>query len=485
MSHVDRDEAVQQGSETPAIEFTRPSTEWSEHERSPPFGLHVTPSNSKRSVYKHESSPPLPSWSNEYDPAWPMLTTNPPASGQEYNPSRDISVYSSDEEDSSSPNFPFAVREEPAPCASPLSFLVDYDDEKENGGSESPNNEKETESPYARAAALTQGIRSPFESMPILRPHASFMEDLDPSLPSPPPSPNSSICKTPPLLCRSLSNASTALASARPSNLPSSATRQAHRNSSTSPRRRSGSSSPHRHSGGIEKTSSRGSKRVTGPRAQPPKDIRKSIMALRRMNSSLQVSEEELGKGSHRYLHLGREASVQLPFDFGFSSENEDDGPPRDILLEHDEDEEETEGGSKECHLVTYSPTRPTLSLLTTLPEATRNQLPVWENGEGYWAEQESRVTSAVTSSPSDTPTSTLDKMLGWQDSASTPTLTQTHNSGQSLWGAGKAELQVLQEGEETLLWDKRKSKMMETPNSVRSLYDQQGFWISPSGGGR
>ncbi|KEQ74725.1 hypothetical protein M436DRAFT_80191 [Aureobasidium namibiae CBS 147.97] len=225
MSHVDRDEAVQQGSETPAIEFTRPSAKWSEHERSPPFGLHVTPSNSKRSVYKPEPSPPLPSWSNKHDPAWPMLTTNPPASGQEYNPSRDISVYSSDEEDSSSPNFPFAVREEPAPCASPLSFLVDYDDEKENGGLGSPYHEKEIEPPYARAAALTQGIRSPFESMPILRPHASFMEDLDPSLPSPPPSLNSSICKTLPLLCRSLSNTSNALASAKPSNPPSSATR--------------------------------------------------------------------------------------------------------------------------------------------------------------------------------------------------------------------------------------------------------------------
>lgn len=208
LSHIDQDEGLQQGSETPAIEFTRPSTEWSEHERSPPFNLHVTPSNSKRSVYKAESSPPLPSWSNSHDPSWPMLTTNPPASGQEYNPDRNISVYSSDEEDSSSPNFPFAVKEEPAPYSSPLSFLVDYDDEKENGGTKSPHTEKEIESPYARAAALTQRIRSPFESMPILRPHASFMEDLDPSLPSPPGSPNSSVCKTPPLLCRSLSNTS-------------------------------------------------------------------------------------------------------------------------------------------------------------------------------------------------------------------------------------------------------------------------------------
>ena len=61
LSYIDQDKAIQQGPETPAIEFTRPSTEWSEHERSPPFGLHVTPSNSKRSVYNPASSPPLPS----------------------------------------------------------------------------------------------------------------------------------------------------------------------------------------------------------------------------------------------------------------------------------------------------------------------------------------------------------------------------------------------------------------------------------------
>jgi hypothetical protein len=300
LSHVYQEEEVQQGPETPAIEFTRPSTEWSEHERSPPFGLHVTPSNSKRSAYKPESSPPLPSWSNKYDPSWQMLSTNPPASGQEYDPNRPVSVYSSDEEDSSSPNFPFAVKDEPAPraCSSPLSFLADYDDEKENGGVRSPQSEKEIESPYARVAALTERIRSPFESMPILRPHASFMEDLDPSLPSPPPSPNSSICKTPPLLCRRVSNTGDIFPNANATNPDNSANRQNRRSTSTSPRRRSGRSSPNRRSGGIEKPSSR-SKRVTGPRAQPPKDIRKSIMALRRMNSSLQISEDELSKGTH------------------------------------------------------------------------------------------------------------------------------------------------------------------------------------------
>ncbi|CAD0092315.1 unnamed protein product [Aureobasidium vineae] len=474
MNHVDKDEEVQQGSETPAIEFTRPSTEWSEHERSPPFGLHVTPSNSKRSVYKPEESPPLPSWSNKYDPSWPMLITDPPASGQEYDPSRPISVYSSGEENSSSPNFPFAVRDEPIPttCSSPPSFLADYDDEKENRGRRSPYSEKETESPYARAAALTQRIRSPFESMPILRPHASFMEDLDPSLPSPPPSPNSSICKTPPLLCRTISNGSDTLASPKPSLLNSSA----HRRCSTSPRRRSTISSPQRRSGGIEKPSCSRSKRVTGPRAQPPKDIRKSIMALRRMNSSLQVSEDEMGKGSHRYLHLGREASVQLPFDFGFSSDTEDgSSPPKDVLLS----EEQEEMASRECHILTYSPTKPTLSLLTTVPQAKGTRLSVWENGERYWQEAQD---CASTGSPIDTPTSALNKLLGWEQKDNATLTHQNHQEMEASRDAdsGKANLQILHEGQETQTWDKRKSKAMETPKSVRSLYDQQGFYTSP-----
>ncbi|KAI5196688.1 hypothetical protein E4T39_07705 [Aureobasidium subglaciale] len=402
--------------------------------------------------------------------------TNPPASGQEYDPNRPISVYYSDEEDSSSPNFPFAVKDEPVAVtwSSPPSFLLDYANDKENEETVSAESDQETESPCARASAPTDCVRSPFESMPILRPHAAFLEDLDPSLPSPPPSPNSSICKTPPLLCRKISNVSETLGSAKYPNPDSSNQRLNRRSSSISPRHRSGSSSPHRRSGGIKKPSSR-SKRVTGPRAQPPKDIRRSIMALRRMNSSLQISEDEMGQGSHRYLHLGREAPLELPFDFGFSPENSDneDDPPRDIMIEHEEDEDEDDKESRECQYVTCSPSKPVLSLLTTLPEATRmphTRLSVWENGEGYWAEQERRVNEAVTSSPVDTPTNTLDNMLLGMKVKEGPT---------SVLESGKG-LQVLKEGEETTTWDKRKSKAMETPKSARSLYDQQGFYRSP-----
>ena len=197
------------------------------------------------------------------------------------------------------------------------------------------------------------------------------------------------------------------------------------------------------------------------------------------MNSSLQVSEDEMGKGSHRYLHLGREASLELPFDFGFSSEvsdNEEDDPPNDILFEQEEQEDK----SRECHYITYSPTRPILSLLTTLPEAARNRLSVWDDGEGYWADQERLVTSAVTASPVDTPTNVLDRMLGWEAKDETNDGKQSPQTTKSLGEEGKEGLQVLNEGEETTRWDKRKSKAMETPKSVRSLYDQQGFYRSP-----
>jgi hypothetical protein len=100
------------------------------------------------------------------------------------------------------------------------------------------------------------------------------------------------------------------------------------------------------------------------------------------------------------------------------------------------------------------------------LPEATRNQLSVWENGEGYWAEPELSAS---------TPTTTLDKLLGWQKEEGTLTPTYTSRAQ-----SGKEGLQILLEGEETTTWDRRMSKAVETPKSVRSLFDEQGFYQGP-----
>jgi hypothetical protein len=63
-----------------------------------------------------------------------------------------------------------------------------------------------------------------------------------------------------------------------------------------------------------------------GPRASPPGDLHRTIVALRRMNSDIKGDN----KGDRRYLHLGREASLALPGGESWTSvtENaaEDDG---------------------------------------------------------------------------------------------------------------------------------------------------------------
>lgn len=445
-------ESEPQGYVTPSIQFTRPSSEWSEGEHSPPFSLHVTPTASKGSCYDPESSS-LPSWSRGHDPTWSMLEMAPFPSGQVYDPARPISVYSSADEDSSSPNFPFALKNNTAmtSCAVPSQFPLE--EHTTEGGLQWLDDDKENlDSP---PATTVDRLRSPFDSMPVLQPHSSMLEGLDASLPSPPSSPCSSICKTPPLLCRNNSNAST--------------TRQ-DRHSFKRHHRRSSSSSPHRRGGGIEKAHLR-NKRVAGPRTQPPKDIRKSIMALRRMNSEMHVSDDEMGRGSRRYLRMGREASPDIPFDFDFSREasDVDDDPPHDILVEEQEEEDDT----KEYRCVTYSPPKPTLNVLTTLPEATRvpkAQLTVWDAGEAYWDEQEKRVTEAVTASPVDTPTNVLDRMLGVDDK----------HCAQLGSGKGGVKGIEMKERQDLASREKRKSRALGTPKSTRSLYDQQGFLCSP-----
>jgi hypothetical protein len=53
-----------------------------------------------------------------------------------------------------------------------------------------------------------------------------------------------------------------------------------------------------------------------GPRHSPPRPLRTSIAALRRMNSdAAKAKKEKTGRGERRYLRLGREDSVPLPGD--------------------------------------------------------------------------------------------------------------------------------------------------------------------------
>ncbi|KAG8627972.1 hypothetical protein KVT40_003845 [Elsinoe batatas] len=88
--------------------------------------------------------------------------------------------------------------------------------------------------------------------------------------------------------------------------------------------------------------------RISGPRTAPVKGLRRSIMQLRRMNSSVQ-GEGYSTPQSRRYMKLGREASPILPFTFGgFPVFDDADG--ESLLSDRDAgemDEEEEEEGSE------------------------------------------------------------------------------------------------------------------------------------------
>jgi hypothetical protein len=63
-----------------------------------------------------------------------------------------------------------------------------------------------------------------------------------------------------------------------------------------------------------------------GPRRSPPRPLRTSIAALRRMNSdAANARKEKTGRGERRYLRLGREDSVPLPGDESWLDEMEDE----------------------------------------------------------------------------------------------------------------------------------------------------------------
>ena len=72
-----------------------------------------------------------------------------------------------------------------------------------------------------------------------------------------------------------------------------------------------------------------------GPRGSPPRPLRSSIAALRRMNSdAADAKRQKSGRGERRYLRLGREDGVQLPNDESWLDNIEDD-----VTVELDEAE--------------------------------------------------------------------------------------------------------------------------------------------------
>ena len=150
-----------------------------------------------------------------------------------------------------------------------------------------------------------------------------------------------------------------------------------------------------------------------GPRASPPRDLHRTIVALRRMNSDIKGDN----KGDRRYLHLGREASLALPGDESWTSvtENaaEDDGGtfahldhPEGAVekaLVNDLASERGQGrrgavnaGADECDGEDAS----ALSRLPSPSDAEGRSSSVWEGGEKFWASTPSPPPASLAVTP-------------------------------------------------------------------------------------
>ncbi|KAF2023651.1 hypothetical protein EK21DRAFT_105170 [Setomelanomma holmii] len=143
-----------------------------------------------------------------------------------------------------------------------------------------------------------------------------------------------------------------------------------------------------------------------GPRGSPPRPLRTSIVALRRMNSdAANAKKEKAGRGERRYLRLGREDSVQLPGDESWFDEIEDEDS-----VELDEAEgrrlvgnvlDEWEEGCTILDLDEGSTMQPTATITPdteinssiansgkqfhTQAGAERRSSSIWEDGEKFW----------------------------------------------------------------------------------------------------
>ncbi|KAJ4377457.1 hypothetical protein N0V83_000282 [Neocucurbitaria cava] len=180
-----------------------------------------------------------------------------------------------------------------------------------------------------------------------------------------------------------------------------------------------------------------------GPRGSPPRPLRSSIAALRRMNSDVMDAEKEkTGRGERRYLRLGRGDSLQLPGDESWLDEMEDDD---DDAVELDDVEGRRlvgnvlEGWEDEgCTVLDLDEGNTTmLSNSTIKPESEQAKAKaagtntttgmnnistssIWEDGEKFWASNTPPQPRSSGSSPSN------NLMSQYQPLASSPVLPQT-----------------------------------------------------------
>jgi hypothetical protein len=140
-----------------------------------------------------------------------------------------------------------------------------------------------------------------------------------------------------------------------------------------------------------------------GPRRSPPKPLRTSIAALRRMNSdATKARKEKAGRGERRYLRLGREDSVALAGDESWLDELDDA-----TSVELDEAEGRRLVGSvldefdEGCTVLDLDDGSTMLSTSTITPDtdftnptehedattgAQERSSSIWDDGEKFWS---------------------------------------------------------------------------------------------------
>jgi hypothetical protein len=143
-----------------------------------------------------------------------------------------------------------------------------------------------------------------------------------------------------------------------------------------------------------------------GPRRSPPRPLRTSIAALRRMNSdAAKRKKDRAGRGERRYLRLGREDSVPLPGDESWLDEMEDTGSPEaseaDITISADHASQEWDEGrtildlEEGSTMETMSTITPDTELYVTAFETNEHEdsmagaeeraSSIWDDGEKFW----------------------------------------------------------------------------------------------------
>ncbi|KAF7187004.1 hypothetical protein HII31_11613 [Pseudocercospora fuligena] len=363
------------------------SDEGEESHSSSPFALDM--SSEEAMPVEIPSSPPLPlSKTEEYDPAWPMISFVPTASS-EYDPASPP--------DRSSLFLPFArpvsynsrdsvIMEDDSPPCSPKTVPI-----PESPTIPAKNSRREERREFSKltsenaSAIMSRSKTAPQlgfpGTIPVLAPTTQYDEDQD--LPRWEPSQQDDVEEE-------ITPRETEMRVARAPSL------------STIPQ---SSSSPPPAPFSRERTTS-----PMGPRPEPAQSTLKNAMALRRMNSEVNCHRS---RGSRTYVRLGREASPLLPyiggaereesknslFDFDFESSTSTETTPGkntgvSAMDEIDMEifEKNVEGALKGFDAeYRYSQQKENIS--PSSQHGRRSS--VWDDGEKYWTQEESRPSTS------------------------------------------------------------------------------------------